>query len=235
MPDDMTPEQTAEQFAEAVSVRVAGMTHQRLGAYDKAMSCFSIAREIFSHLGHIAQVGWTAHNEGIVLELLGRPQDAIARFNEAERAMRSTDEDKGWPLMYRRRGDVRRRQGHPEEAIIEYDQGLAAYRASNDVNGIINTLSSRAEAAFNRDDFTGAKADLDEAAYLLAAHPRHPNECDALLLARRARCATALGDTATAHALATEARTLIAELSLDQDRSNADIVINLHRLNDLPG
>lgn len=233
MADQPTPEQAAEQFAEAVSVRVAGMTHQRLGAYDKALSCFSIAREIFTHLGNTVQVGWTLQNEGNVLDLLGRQHEALERFDLGEAAMSNSSEYKGWPLMFRRRGDILRRLGRNDEAMVQYDHGLTAYRENNDINGIINTLSSRAEAWLDRGDFVYARRDLDEAAQLLAAHPRRPGEFDCLLLARRARCAVALGDAVAARTFASEARILIADLSLETDRSNPDITVNLRRLAEL--
>jgi|GEM_PF-3825441 len=233
MSDQPTPEQAAEQFAEAVSVRVAGMTHQRLGAFAKSLSCFAISREIFTHLGNHAQVGWTLQNEGNVLDLLSRHSEAITCFDQAEQAMRASSEPKGWPLMYRRRGDVLRRLGRNEEAMTQYDQGLAAYRGMDEYNGIINTLSSRAEAWLDRGDFPAAQADLDEAAHLLLTHPRRPSEFDCLLLCRRARCAAALDHEESAKSLASEAQSLIGELSLTQDHGNPDVTVNIRRVNEL--
>jgi len=223
MPDQPTLEQATEQFAEAVAVRVAGVTHQRLGEFAKALSCFATAREIFAHLGNQAQVGWTVQNEGNVLDLLGRPSDAIRCFDQAEQAMRASNELKGWPLLYRRRGDVFRRLKRAGDAMAQYDQGLAAYRGIEEYHGLINTLSSRAEAWLDRGDFPAAQADLDEATQLLTAHPRQPSEYDCLLLCRRARCAAALGHNDDAKSLASKAQALLTELSLAQVHGNPDV------------
>ncbi len=112
MPHPLTPEQAAEhiaeQFAEAVAVRVAGTTHQRLGAWAKALACFAVAREIFTELGNQAQVGWTLYHEANVLDLLGRPSEAITCFNQAEQVLRTSSESQAWPLLSRCRDDFLR-------------------------------------------------------------------------------------------------------------------------------
>lgn len=228
-----TPEQAAEQFDEAIAVRVAGMTHQRVGEHRKAITCFAIAREIFVHLGNQGQLAWTVQNEGLVLEMLGRHDEALARFTEAEQIFRSVDERKGWPLMYRRRGDLLRRQGRHDEALAQYETALTQYRADHEANGIINTLSSRAESDLAGNDLARARSDLQDALAHLRNVPRRAGEYDFLLFARIARAEAALGNGDLARAHATQARNLAHELQLDQDRSNPDVAENLRKLAEL--
>lgn len=228
-----TPEQIAEQFNEAIAVRVAGMTHQRAGEHRKAMACFASAREILVHLGLQPQVAWTLQHEALVLELLGRHDEAIARFTEAEVIFRTADERSGWPLMFRRRGDLMRRQGRHDEALAQYDAALAQYRLDDDANGIINTLSSRAETDLARNDVQRARSDLQGALAHLRNLPRRAGEYDFLLFARIARAEAALGNREIAREHATQAHDLARELQLDQDRGNPDVADNLRRLAEL--
>lgn len=227
------PAQSAEQYAEAVSVRVAGMTHQRLGEFQKAMSCFSIAKEIFSSIGNPTQVAWTLQNEGLVLDLINRQDDALARFTEAEAIFRQNNEIRGWPLMYRRRGDILRRLGRMDQALEQYEGALTDYRPINEINGIINTLSSRAEVHLQRQANDLAAKDLAEAYGLLRQNPRRPSEFDFLLYARLARCSAASGQREQARSHAEAARKIVGELGLDQDRSNPDVAASLRLLTDL--
>jgi len=223
----------AEQFNEAVAVRVAGLTHQRAGEARQALACFASARGIFIHLQQPAQVAWTLHNEAQVLELLGRHDEALAHLSEAERLFRLADEHSGWPLMYRRRGDLLRRQGRHDEALTEYDQALAHYRREGDANGIIATLSSRAESDLARQDLARAHADLRDALGQLRTCPRRAGDVDFLFFARIARAEAALGNRELAREHATQAHDLARELHLDQDRGNPDVADNLRRLTEL--
>ena len=232
-----TPEQIAEQFAEqfdeAIAVRVAGLAHQRAGDQRKAMACFASARETLVHLGLQAQVAWTLQNEGLVLELLGRPDEALARFTGAEALFRAADERQGWPLMFRRRGDLLRRQGRHDEALAQYDAALAQHRLDDDANGIINTLSCRADSDLARNDVQRARSDLQGALAHLRNLPRRAGEHDFLLFARIARTEAALGNRELAREHATQAHDLARELQLDQDRGSPDVAENLRRLVEL--
>lgn len=228
-----TPEQTAAAFDEAIAVRLAGMAHQRRGDHAQALDRFAAARAAFAALGQQAQVAWTLQNEGQALELLGRHDEALARFAEAERLFREVGERMGWPLMHRRRGDLLRRRGRHAEACAEYDAALAQYRLDGEANGVINTLSSRAESELARDDLPRARSDLQDALAALRTCPRRAGEFDFLLFARIARAEAALGNRDLARQHAAQAHGLARDLHLEQDRSNPDVGENLLRLADL--
>jgi tetratricopeptide (TPR) repeat protein len=211
-------------FAEAISLRLAGMEAHRLGRLETALDHFVKACELFHRSQAPVQVGWTLQNQGLVLEQLGRIDDCLQRFDEAEALFIAHGDGPGHALMSRRRGDVERRRTRYDEALRRYDAGLAEYRAMHDVNGIINSLSARACVLLLRARAADALGDLQQALEQLRSYLRKPGEQDFLLHWRLYRAYQALGQAPEAERHRHVAQTLSQDVRLRDDRSNPDVV-----------
>lgn len=225
-----TADQATEQYAEAVAMRVAGITHLRLGEGHAALTALAIARDMFAHQGHDAQVAWTMQGEGQVLDMIDRSHEASQRLEEAETIFRRLDDLRGAGHLQRCRADILRRTGHLDEAMVLYGTALDLCHHVNDADGLARILSARAELHLIRQTPDQALVDLTRALALRATSPRRPDAIDFLTQARLARCAIALGKADDAFAHITEAQAIANTLALNNDRSDPDVTAHLKSL-----
>lgn len=211
-------------FADAIMVRIRGMERHKQGRHGEALELFEQASTAFRRCAAEVQVGWTLQNEGLVLEQLGRAEDALNRFAEAERLFRTHGDGAGSTLMQRRRGDLWRRRGDQPQAVRSYDQGIADYTAAHDVNGVANTLSGRAASHLLAGRAADALADLEQARARLATFLRKPGEQDFLMHYRLGQAHHLLGAASPAQAHRATAQLLVREAGLVDDHTNPDVI-----------
>ena len=212
------------RFAEAVALRSQGMDLQRQGDYAASLDRITQALHLFQECDNSQQAAWTMQNQGLVLEQLGRRDEALGRFEAATSVFRASNDLQGWPLMFRRRGDCLRRGKDLEAAGRAYEAALKAYVEHHDPNGIINTRSGLGALYLDLKRPHDALGMLTESAAMLRAYHRKGGEYDFLLFARLARTCAALGLPAATDLNADQARAIADQAGLRSDRSNPDVI-----------
>jgi ATP/maltotriose-dependent transcriptional regulator MalT len=150
------------------------------------------------------------NNLGIVAQLQGDYDRAIAVHDESLALVRALGDERGVALSLLTMGTMAQLQGDVARATAHYDEGLALFRALGDTRGIAAVLSSLGTLAGSRGDFAAADALYAECAPLFRelGDTRDIAAC----LSNQAAIARDRGDLGRATAFARESLGLFDEL-----------------------
>ena len=122
-----------------------GRAHRKKGEYEKAYSDITAAREQAGRLGLRKLAAAIQIQEAWCIFQSGDPKGAWKLLDEAERELKTTDDDLSLGNIYSARGRVVRRTGEYAESLAYYRQAVAIFHRRNpDHRNLARTLVNAA-------------------------------------------------------------------------------------------
>ena len=203
----------------AASGQVEGAMENPTGALDH----FGRAQKLFEQQGRAAEAAWMETTQGSALYLLGRPAEALARFEEAAKRHRHLEDGGAVAEDLTAAAGIHLEADRLDAALAAATEAVEQARDADDRPREVEARVRLAQAQGLKNDWAGAAATLDEAVLLGRQVARDdPAEQVRILLTAAATDARAGLAPRAAERIATAARVADEAKSPDLRQAVAD-------------